>query len=135
MKTDIPFPFLNSPLTGLGWRMFRQKWKRIMNRYLEGYKCTRGSANSPYTLQIILLLMSQFKMVYYIPHQNYLQREAILSEAFVYIGPNIDIPSSFKLAGSLKPLQWLIVSTDASSSLKGCTFLCWAPTKVIHNSH
>lgn len=40
----------------------------------------------------------------------------------------VSIPSSAMLAVSLRLLQWLSVSMEASSSLKGCTAPCCPPT-------
>ncbi|KAJ8249790.1 hypothetical protein COCON_G00230060 [Conger conger] len=43
------------------------------------------------------------------------------------VAGDVGSPSSVRLAESLKLLQWLSVSMETSSSLKGCTALCWAP--------
>lgn len=45
----------------------------------------------------------------------------------VFISKPTHPPSSATLVASLKLLQWLSVSTEASSSLKGCTALCCPP--------
>lgn len=99
-------------------RMFRQKWKRI-----KGCKCTRESANSPYTLQIILLFMSWLKMMYYIPHPNYLQREAILSKAFFSYRPKCS-HTIFIEAGRITE------ATAVAHSFNWCIFI----TKRLHVS-